>query len=163
MKAYAYVSKELYNDVMEKGRVYPISGHSCFATFNGLYKAYERRYGQQPFFAWSKPTTDFKDDETGDWVYIELELPDEITKTTNYLNWSDLILIYENDDTDPSDELLQERLDFYGFDMTDITLENFWEDIYAIDENDRNQILYNYLDKSFIKRKAVKKNYLKTY
>lgn len=161
MRAYAYITKELYDEVLEKGRVYPKSGYSCFATYNGVYKAYERRYGQEPFFAWDKPTDTFIEEE-GDWVYVELELPKEITKVTNYLNWSDLILLYKDDNFEPDQDIINQRLDCYGFDIMQ-SLDEFWNDIFAIDENDRNQVLYDYLDVSFIKRAATKAEDLRTY
>ena len=162
MKVYSYISKELYIELEKSKRIYPVLGRSCYASFNGLYKAFQRRYNKQVFFGWDKNVDNFEEESDGDYVYLELDLPSGSFKLTNYLNWSDLILLYENDDSEPNDEVLRERLDFYGFGFYK-SLNEFWEDIYVIDDLDRNQVIYDYLDISFVKRKAIKRKCIKTY
>ena len=63
IKAYAYITKKLYDKVLKEGRVFPKLGVNCNAAWNGVYKAFERRYNKQVFFAWDTPTeTDWTDD-----------------------------------------------------------------------------------------------------
>ena len=48
MKAYSYITRELYNEVKNNGRVYPKLGVSCYASSDNIYKAYEKRFEKQP-------------------------------------------------------------------------------------------------------------------
>ena len=156
MKVYAYVSRELYNEVLFKGRVYPILGISCSACSDKIYKAYERRFKKQAFFAWDKEMHETSYGDNTPFVYLELELPKGIYKLTNYLNWTDLIMVYDmyNNDGEPSDDELKNILNINGFLEPNLfrNIDQLWDDIYQIDRDDTNQVMYDYLDKSFIKR-----------
>ena len=163
MKAYSYITRELYNEVKNNGRVYPKLGVSCYASSDNIYKAYEKRFEKQSFFAWNKDIgKDIIPQEGAEYVYVELDLPDNICRLTNYLNWCDLINVYMDSDEDPSDDELKETLEILGF-KDFRTLEQLWEDIYAIDENDVNQVMYDYLDISFIKSAKGTNKTKKTY
>lgn len=153
MLAYAYVSRELYNEAINNGRVYPKLGISCTATTERAYMELKKRRWL-PFFAWNKDregSIESGGDNTP-YVYLELEMPDDICVVTNYLNWCDLISLYTEASNDPSDEEVKKILENMGFIPPFRTLTQLWEDIYEVYHNDLNQIIYKYLDRDFIKR-----------
>lgn len=153
MLIYTYISRTMYNQVMDNNRVYPELGVSCAAATERMYAEFQKRKWL-PFFAWSKNREDSTESGIGDkpYVYLELEMPDDICIATNYQNWCDLISLYTQASEDPSNEEVEEILEAIGFNPPFRTLEQLWDDIYEIEQNDLNQVVYKYLDKSFIKR-----------
>ena len=73
-----------------------------------------------------------------------------------------MIAIYKDREKDPSKEELLDILEEIGFNDNTRTLDELWEDIYATDIGNI-QIMYDYLDKSFIKKSTTKRKSIITY
>ena len=166
---YTYLNTDLFDEIMNKGRVYPVIGITKSAAWDGAYKALERRLGHASFFAWdrncilkNKQESNENCDEFSH-VYVHFQMPTSAVLKTDYGNWCDLIIVYEDSDMDPTPSELEDSLCAMGMKDTNRSLDQLWEDIYCVDEDYPVQLLVEYFDKKYMKEYNYTNNPVLTY
>ncbi len=157
-KVYTQISRELYNQLLKDGIIYPKFGINCNACTDKAEKKIIEHLGYGFFFGWEdiqkvnefKGDIKYSNDNNSKYVLLEMEVNADETEKTSYYNYSDLICAYDlmnDNDTETTPEFIQAMEEEFGKGITINQLVNF---VFNIEGADLVQILFKNLNKDNI-------------
>lgn len=168
MKAYHFCTKEFYKELIMNGIIYANDKIYYRDELHKIGEDYVKEYvfkvkklnnGNGMFFAWSNPEYKgkIKYNDNGDYILLELNIPDGIGIKTHYENWCSLGMdIYDaNGDYTLADKYCREE-----FGIKD-GLEGSYNAIFELEKYAETQILLPYIDSKWIRDiSIVEKRYI---